>query len=104
MAAKQKKHRRRRSQLGRPCEQAHHNPDGDSAIEQHLFENEDYAANYNKKQYITLVAAHNSFYLCLFQAFFIKIRHPVLGRQKEMFSTLKIFQVTNIVNKNVSPF
>ena len=67
-----------RSQPGRSCKLKRNNPDCDSAIGQHLLDNEQCAANYNDKRFKILAVARNSFHLCLLEATFIKIKHPVL--------------------------
>ena len=56
-----------RSQPGRSCKLKRNNPDCDSAIGQHLLDNEQCAANYNDKLFKILAAARNSFHLCLLQ-------------------------------------
>ena len=81
-----------RSQPGRSCKLKHNNPDCDSAIGQHLLDNEQCAANYNDKCFKILAVAHNSFHLCLLEATFIKTKHPVLCKQKEFVYTLKLFK------------
>ena len=53
-----------RSQPSRSCKLKHNNPDYDSAVGQHFIDNEQCAANYDKRFRI-LAVAHNSFYLCL---------------------------------------
>ena len=81
-----------RSQPGRSCKLKRNNPDCDSAIGQHLLDNEQCAANYNDKRFKTLAVARNSFHLCLLEATFIKTKHPVLCKQKEFVYTLKLFK------------
>ena len=81
-----------RSQPGRSCKLKCYNPDCDSAIGQHLLDNEQCAANYNDKRFKILAVARNSFHLCLLEATFIKIKHPVLCKQKEFVYTLKLFK------------
>ena len=81
-----------RSQPGRSCKLKYNNPDCDSAVGQHLLDNEQYAANYNDKRFKILAVARNSFHLCLLEATFIKTRHPVLCKQKEFVYTLKLFK------------
>ena len=66
--------------------------DCDSAIGQHLLDNEQCAANYNNKRFKILAVARNSFHLCLLEATFIKTKHPVLCKQKEFVYTLKLFK------------
>ena len=81
-----------RSQPGRSCKLKRNNPDCDSAIGQHLLNNEQCAANYNDKRFKILAVARNSFHLCLLEATFIKTKHPVLCKQKEFVYTLKLFK------------
>ena len=81
-----------RSQPGRSCKLKRNNPDCDSAIGQHLLDNEQCAANYNDKRFKILAVARNSFHLCLLEATFIKTKHPVLCKQKEFVYTLKFFK------------
>ena len=76
-----------RSQPGRSCKEKPNNPNCDSAIGQHLLENEHCATNSDDRQFKFLPVAGNSFHLCLLAAAFIKIRHPVLCRQKEFVHT-----------------
>ena len=61
-----------RSQPGRSCKLKCNNPDCDSAVGQHLLDNEQCAANYNDKHLKILSVAHNLFHLCLLEATFIK--------------------------------
>ena len=83
--------RPRRSQPHRLCKQTDTKPDCDSAIGQHLLDNDGCALNYDDKQFSILAAAHSSFHLNLLEATYIKTRHPVLCRQKEFVYTLKLF-------------
>ena len=55
--------RPRRSQLHRSCKRNDTKPDCDSAIGQHLLENDQCALNYDNKQFSILAAARNSFHL-----------------------------------------
>ena len=57
-------------------------PDCDSAIDQHLLDNDRCASNYDDKRFSILVAARSSFHLNLLKATYIKTRRPVLCRQK----------------------
>ena len=83
-----------RSQPDRSCKLKRKNPDCDSAIGQHLLDNEQCAANYsNDKRFRILAVARNSFHLCLLDATFIKTRYPVLCKQNEFVYTLKL-QIT----------
>ena len=59
-----------RSQLGRSCKLKRNNPDCDSAIGQHLLDNEQCAANYDDKRFKILAVARNSFHLCVLKATF----------------------------------
>ena len=54
-----------RSQPGRSCKLKRNNPDCDSAIGQHLLDNEQCAANYNEKRFEILVAAVATKEICL---------------------------------------
>ena len=58
-------------------------PDCDSAIVQHLLENDQCALNYDIKRFSILAAARSSFHLNLLEAAYIKTRRPALCRQKE---------------------
>ena len=58
----------------------------DSAIGQHLLDNKQCATNYNDKRFKILAVARNSFHLCLFEATFIKTRHPVYVNKKNLFT------------------
>ena len=89
----QKARRPTRSQPGRSCKLKRNNPDCDSAIGQHLLDNEQCPANYNDKRFKILAAARNSFHLCRLKATFIKTRHSILCKQKECVYTLKL-QIT----------
>ena len=60
-----------RSQPGRSCKLKRNNPDCDSAVGQHLLDNEQCAANYNDKRFKILAMARNSFHLCLLEATFL---------------------------------
>ena len=82
--------RPRRSQPHRQCKQIDTKPDCDSAIGQHLLDNDRCALNYNKR-FSFLAAARSSFHLNLLQAAYIRTRCLVLCRQKEFVYTLKLF-------------
>ena len=60
--------RSRRSQPQRSCKPNDTKPDCDSAISQHLLDNEQCALNYDSKRFSILVAARRSFYLNLLEA------------------------------------
>ena len=83
--------RPRRSQPHRSCKQTNTKPDCDSAIGQHLLDNDRCALNYDDKRFSILATARSSFHLNLLEATYIKTRRPVLCRQKELVYTLKLF-------------
>ena len=82
----------RRSQPHRSCKRTDTKPDCDSAIGQHLLDNDRCALNYDDKQFSILAAARSSFHLKHLEATYIKTRRPVLCRQKEFVFTLKLFR------------
>ena len=82
----------RQSLPHRSCKQNDTKPDCDSAIGQHLLDNDQCALNYNNKWFSILAAARSSFHLNLLEAAYIKTRHPVLSRQKEFVYAFKLFQ------------
>ena len=84
--------RPRRSQPHRSCKRNDTKLDCDSAIDQHLLENDQCALNYDNKRFSILAAARSSFHLNLLEVAYIKIRRPVLCRQKEFVYTLKLFR------------
>ena len=84
--------RPRRSQPHRSCKRTDTKPDCDSAIGQHLLDNDRFALNYDDKRFSILAAARSSFHLNLLEATYIKTRRPVLCRQKEFVYTLKLFR------------
>ena len=84
--------RARRFQPHRLCGRNDIKPDCDSAIGQHLLDNDQCALNYDNKRFPILAAARSSFYLNLLEAAYIKTRRPVLCRQKEFVYTLKLFR------------
>ena len=84
--------RPRRSQPHRSCKRNDTKPDCDSAIGQHLLDNDRCALNYDDKRFSILAAARSSFHLNLLEATYIKTRRPVLCRQKEFVYTLKLFR------------
>ena len=84
--------RPRRSQPHRSCKRTDTKPDCDSAIGQHLLDNDRCALNYDDKRFSILAAARSSFHLNLSEATYIKTRRPVLCRQKEFVYTLKLFR------------
>ena len=66
--------------------------DCDSAIGQHLLENDQCAFNYDNKRFSILATARSSFHLNLLDAAYIKTQRPVICRQKEFVYTLKLFR------------
>ena len=81
-----------RVQPNRACKQKQPTPECDSAIGQHLLENNQCAANYNDDQFSILDTARSFFYLSLLEASYIKVRRPNLCKQKEFVYTLKLFK------------
>ena len=84
--------RPRRSQPHISCKRTDTKPDCDSAIDQHLLDNDRCALNYDNKRFSILAAARSFFHLNLLEATYIKTRRPVLCRQKEFVYTLKLFR------------
>ena len=84
--------RPRRSQPHRSCKRNDTKPDCESALGQHLFENDQCALNYDNKRFSILATARSSLYLNLLEAAYIKIRRPVLCREKEFVYALKLFR------------
>ena len=84
--------RPRRSQPHKSCKQNDIKLDCDSAIGQHLLENDQCALNYDNKWFSILATARSSFHLNLLKAAYIKIQRLVLYRQKEFVYTLKPFR------------
>ena len=82
--------RPRRSQPHRSCKRKDTKPRCDSAIGQHLLNNDQSALNYDNKRFSILVTARNSFHLNLLEAVYIKTQRPALCRQKEFVYTLKL--------------
>ena len=66
--------------------------DCDSAIGQHLLDNDQCALNYDNKRFSILATARSSFHLNVLEAAYIKTRGLVLCRQKEFVYTLKVFR------------
>ena len=89
---KQQLTRPRQFQPYRSCKRNDTKPDCDSAIGQHLLENDQCTLNYDNKQFSILTTARSSFHLNLLEAVYIKTRCPVLCRQKEFVYTLKLFR------------
>ena len=83
--------RPRRSQPHRSCKRNDAKPDCDSAIAQHLLEDEQCALNYDKR-FSILATARSSFHLNLLEAAYIKTQHLMLCRQKEFVCALKLFR------------
>ena len=88
---RQQSTRPRRSQAHRLCKRKNTKPDCDSAIGQHLLENDQCALNYDHKRFSTLATARSSFHFNLLEAAYIKTQRPVLWRPKEFVYTLKLF-------------
>ena len=86
--------RPRRSQPHRSCKRTDTKPNCDSAIGQHLVDNDQCALNYDNKRFSILATARSSFHLNLLDldAVYIKTQRPVLCRQKEFVYTLKLFR------------
>ena len=84
--------RPRQSQPHRLCKRTDTKPDCNSAIGQHLLDNDRCALNYDDKWFSILAAARSSFHLNLLEATNIKTRCPVLCKQKEFVCTLKLFR------------
>ena len=76
-----------RSQPKRACKKTKSTPECDSAIGQHLLENDQCAANYNKSHFSILDTARSIFHLKLLEATYIRLRRPNLCRQKEFVYT-----------------
>ena len=74
--------RPRRSQPHRSCKRTDTKPDCDSAIGQHLLDNDQCALNYDDKRFSILAAARSSFHLNLLEATYIKTRRPMLWQTK----------------------
>ena len=83
--------RPRRSQPHRSCKQKDTKPDCDSAIGQHLLENDQCALNYDDKRFSILATACSSFYPNLLEAAYIKTQRRALCRQNEFVYALQRF-------------
>ena len=81
-----------RVQPNRTCKRKQPAPECDSAIGQHLLENDQCAANYNDDQFAILDTARSYFRLNLLEASYIKVRRPNLCKQKEFVYTHKLFK------------
>ena len=81
-----------RVQPNRACKQKQPAPECDSAIGQHLLENDQCAANYNDDQFSILETACSLFYLSMLEVSYIKVRRPNLCKRKEFVFTLKLFK------------
>ena len=79
-------------------------PECDSAIGQHLLENDQCAANYNDDQFSILDTAHSFFHLSLLEASYIKVRRHNLCKQREFVYALKLFKqnlgLQDLTNQN----
>ena len=62
-----------------------------SAVELHLMQNPESATQYSNDQFSILAKARSMFPLSVLEATYIKIRKPILCRQKEFVSSLLIF-------------
>ena len=80
---KQQLTRPRRSQPHRSCKRKGTKPDRDSAIGQHLSENDQCALNYDNKRFSILATARSFFHLNLLETAYIKTQRPASCRQKE---------------------
>ena len=74
--------RPRRSRPHRSCKQNDTKPDCDSAIGQHLLDNDQCALNYDNKRFPVLASAGSSFHLNLLEVAYIVIQHSMLCSQK----------------------
>ena len=81
-----------RMQLIRASKRKQPAPECDSAIGQHLLENDQCAVNYKDDQFSILDTTRSPFYLSLVEASYIKVRRPNLCKQKEFVYTLKPFK------------
>ena len=81
-----------RVQPNRACKRKQPTPECDSAIGQHLLENDQCAANHNDDQFSILDTTRCPFHLSLLEASYIKVRRPNLCKQKEFVYTLKLFK------------
>ena len=83
-----------RVQPNRACKRKQPTPECDSAIGQHLLENDQCGANYNDDQFAILDTARSPFLLSLLEASYsyIKVRRPNLCKQKEFVYVLKLFK------------
>ena len=81
-----------RVQPNRACKRKQPTSECDSAIGQHLLENNRCAANYNDAQFSILDTSRSPFHLSLLEASYIKGRRPNLCKQKEFFYTPKLFK------------
>ena len=84
--------RPRRSQPHRSYKRNDTKPDCDSAIGQHLLENDQCTLNYDNKRFSILATARSSFHLDLIEAAYIKTQRPALCKQKEFVYVLKLFR------------
>ena len=62
-----------------------------SAIGLHLMQNPECATQYRNDQFSTLAKVRSVFHLSILEARYIKIRKPILYRQKEFVYSLQIF-------------
>ena len=88
--------RPRRSQPHRSCKRTDTKPDCDSAIGQHLLDNDRCALNYDDKRFSILAAARSSFHLNLLEAIYIKTPRPCYADRKSSFTLSNSFDNRSI--------
>ena len=81
-----------RVQPNQACKRKQPTPECDSAIGQHLLENDQCVTNYNDDQSSILDTARSPFHLSLLEASYIKVRRPNLCKQKKFVYALKLFK------------
>ena len=89
---KQQLTRPRRSQPYRSCKRTDTKPDCNSAIGQHLSENDQCVLNCDYKRFSILATARSCFHLNLLEVTYIKTQRPALCRHKESVYALKLFR------------
>ena len=62
----------------------------DSAIGNHLLENQNCAAHYNENQFSVIAKARSDFHLAVLESIHITLSQPNLCRQKEFVYSLKL--------------
>ena len=83
--------RPRRSQPHRLCKRTDTKPDCDSAIGQHLLDNDRCALNYDDKRFSILAAARSSFHLNFLEATYIKTDAGCYADRKSLFTLSNTF-------------